>query len=63
MEGLRVRVERVEERIERVEARADTHHSDLAVIKTQIGGVLRLLWIILTAVMAVLVTFLAKGKV
>ena len=49
-------------RIEKVEARAAEHATDLAVIKTQLGGITRLLWMILGAVIVAVVTFLAQGR-
>jgi hypothetical protein len=57
---LRGQVERHEERITDLETRREEHHADLAVIKTQMSGVLKLLWMILGAVIVSIVAFLAK---
>jgi len=57
---LRGQVERHDERISALEDRHGEHHADLAVIKTQMSGVLKLLWMILGAVIVSIVAFLAK---
>ena len=59
--GIVTRVEVLETKIDAVAMRVDEHHSSVAVIQTQMNGVLRLLWMILAAVITVLVAFIAQG--
>jgi len=56
------RVERLEARSERAEERFGEHHADLAVIKNQMAGIMRLLWGILLSVITAAVAILAKSS-
>lgn len=54
------RLERIEERADRTEARLGDHHADLAVVKTKLDGIMRLLWAILIEVIGATASFLVK---
>lgn len=54
------RVERLEARTERAEERFGEHHADLAVIKNQMAGIMRLLWGILLSVIGAAAAILLK---
>lgn len=58
--GILERLDRIEERADRTEERLGDHNADIAVVKTQLAGILRLLWMILAAVIGATVTILAK---